>query len=86
MNLPQTALMLISAFSTILVILKSKLQVVFHFNYTFCHKWLSIKSALWVTNIYTGTYKHYTVNMHALITKASSYDYDHAIILNRGQR
>lgn len=71
MNLPQAALTLTFAFSTILVILKSKLLVACHFSYAFLQKCLSIKSVLWVKNVNTGIFNCYMVNMHTLITKAS---------------
>lgn len=63
MNLPQAALTLTFALRTILVILKSKLQVACHFSYTFLHKWLSIKSVLLRMNIQVSvcTGKHYAV-------------------------
>lgn len=83
MNLSQAALTLTFAFSTILVILKSKLEVACHFSYTLLHKWLSIKSVPWVKNLYTGICKHYSVNMHSLITKVYM-PMTMQLLLNRG--
>lgn len=86
MNLPQAALTLTFPFSTILVILKSKLQVAFHFSYTFLQNWLSIKSVLWVKNVKTGIFKHYIVNIHSLITKVFYIPMIMKLILNRQQK